>query len=212
MRSHARRDIIALFFAAAIVGSSAPLLHAALQSPVQGHERTSLAGRVLVAAPGMRDPRFYHSVVLMVQHDANGALGIVINRPLGERTIAEVLEATGIKEPGMSGRVRIFLGGPVQPEIGFILHTAEYRRAKTIDIDGHVAMTSDREVLRDIGLGQGPKKSLVAFGYAGWAPGQLEGELRQQAWFTASQDEKLVFDEDRDKVWDIAMTRRTQDL
>jgi putative transcriptional regulator len=148
----------------------------------------------------------------MVQHSPGGALGIVINRPMGERSIADVLDATGIREPGLAGRVRLFLGGPVQTEVGFVLHTAEYRLPKTIDVDGHVAMTSDREVLRDIALGKGPKKSLVAFGYAGWGAGQLEGELRQQAWFTASQDEKLIFDEDRDKVWEVAMSRRTQDL
>jgi putative transcriptional regulator len=151
-------------------------------------------------------------VVLIVRHDGNGALGIVINRPIGERPLASLLHALGENDAAASGSIRIFLGGPVQPEIGFVIHSADYRRADTIDIDGHVAMTSSREILRDIGHQQGPQKALVAFGYAGWAAGQLEGEMAQRAWFTAPADIKLVFDEDRDKVWDKAMKRRTQDL
>ena len=110
------------------------------------------------------------------------------------------------------------------PSFGFVLHSAEYRLPETTDIDGRIAMTSSREVLRAIagrpgagdgagsGKGQGPRQSLIAFGYAGWGPGQLEGELAQRAWFTAPAEAKLVFEEDRDKVWDIATSRRTQDL
>jgi putative transcriptional regulator len=93
-----------------------------------------------------------------------------------------------------------------------VVHSADYRRPDTIEIDGRVAMTSSREILRDIGNNRGPTKSLVAFGYAGWGPGQLEGELEHRFWFTTPQGEKLVFDLDRDKVWDDAMKRRTQDL
>jgi putative transcriptional regulator len=160
----------------------------------------------------MGDPRFVQTVILMVRHDRNGALGIVINRPLGDRPLAKLLEALGDKEAGVTGTVRIFAGGPVQPDIGFVLHSADYHRADTVDIDGHVAMTSSREILRDIGNQRGPNKSLIAFGYAGWAPGQLEGELAHGFWFTTPQDAKLVFDDDRDAVWDNAIKRRTQDL
>jgi putative transcriptional regulator len=160
----------------------------------------------------MSDPRFAQTVVLMVRHDGNGALGIVINRPIGERPLANLLHALGENDAAASGSIRIFLGGPVQPEIGFVIHSADYHRADTIDIDGHVAMTASREILRDIGHQQGPQKALVAFGYAGWAAGQLEGEMAQRAWFTAPAAMKLIFDEDRDKVWDEAMKRRTQDL
>jgi putative transcriptional regulator len=92
------------------------------------------------------------------------------------------------------------------------VHSADYRASGTIDVDGRVAVTANRDVLRDIARKQGPKKSLIAFGYAGWGPGQLEGEMALRAWFTAQDDEGLVFDEDRDKVWDAAMKRRTQDL
>ncbi len=190
----------------------ATLLDAALEAPRQVPERASLAGQLRIASPSLGDPRFYHTVILMVRHDKNGALGIVINRPVAERPLASLLDALGEKDAGVEGSVRIFAGGPVQPDIGFVVHSADYRRADTVDIDGHVAMTSSREILRDIGRKQGPKKSLVAFGYAGWGPGQLDGEMTLRAWFTAAEDAALIFDADRDKVWDDAMKRRTQDL
>jgi putative transcriptional regulator len=190
----------------------ATLLHAALPAPSAAPERASLAGQLLIASPSMSDPRFYQAVILMVRHDQKGALGIVINRPLEDRSLASLLGASGDTGTAVTGSVRIFAGGPVQPEIGFVVHSTDYHRPDTIEIDGHVAMTSSREILRDIGNKQGPTKSLVAFGYAGWGPGQLEGELEQRFWFTTPQDSKLVFDQDRDKVWDDAMKRRTQDL
>jgi putative transcriptional regulator len=190
----------------------ATLLHAALQDPAQQPGRASLAGQILIASQAMRDPRFDHTVILMVRHSQGGALGIVINRPLGERPLAKLLEAVGEKDDGITGSLRIFSGGPVQPEIGFVIHSAEYHRSETIDIDGRVAVTSTREILRDIVSKHGPEKILVAFGYAGWGAGQLEGELAQRAWFTGSADAKLIFEEDRNKVWDDALAHRTQDL
>ena len=197
---------------AAAVSLSATLVYAALPERSEVPEQTFVTGQLLVASPTMGDPRFVQTVILMVRHDRNGALGIVINRPLGDRPLAKLLEALGDKEAGVTGTVRIFAGGPVQPDVGFVLHSADYHRADTVDIDGHVAMTSSHEILRDIGNHRGPNKSLIAFGYAGWAPGQLEGELAHGFWFTTPQDAKLVFDEDRDDVWDNAMKRRTQDL
>jgi putative transcriptional regulator len=188
------------------------LLTAALPAPTALPQRASLAGQLLVAAPSMGDPRFYQTVIMLVRHDRTGAMGIVVNRPLQERPVAALLEALGEKADGAAGNVRIFAGGPVQPELGFVLHSAEYRRADTMEIDGHVAMTSSREILRDIAANRGPKQSLVAFGYAGWAPGQLEGELMQGVWFTAPADAKLLFEEERERVWENAVTRRTQDL
>jgi putative transcriptional regulator len=190
----------------------ASLLHAALQKPTETPGQSSLAGQILIASPALRDPRFDHTVILMVRHGAGGALGIVLNRPLGERPLASLLEAIGEKDSGITGSLRIFSGGPVQPEIGFVIHSTDYYRPETVEIDGRVAMTSSREILRDIVDQHGPQKTLVAFGYAGWAPGQLEGELAQRAWFTVAEDTKLIFDEDREKVWDDAVAHRTQDL
>jgi putative transcriptional regulator len=190
----------------------ATFLTAALPAPTAVPQRASLVGQLLVASPSMGDPRFYQTVIMLVRHDRTGAMGIVVNRPLQERPVAALLEALGEKADGAAGNVRIFAGGPVQPELGFVLHSAEYRRADTMEIDGHMAMTSSREILRDIAANRGPKQSLVAFGYAGWAPGQLEGELVQGVWFTAPADAKLLFEEERERVWENAVTRRTQDL
>jgi len=201
-----------LALVAAFTFLPAGLLDAALPTPEEAPRHPSLTGQLLVASPEMNDPRFYQAVILVVRHDRNGALGIIINRPAQERSLASLLEALGEKDTGVAGSVRIFAGGPVQPEIGFVLHSTDYHRPETIDIDGRVAMTSSPQVLRDIGTKDGPGKSLVAFGYAGWRAGQLDAELAQRAWFTAPNDEKLIFDEDRDKVWDEAMKRRTRDL
>jgi putative transcriptional regulator len=190
----------------------ATLVYAALQNPAEAPGQASFAGQVLIASQSLRDPRFDHTVVLMVRHNAGGALGIVLNHPVGERPLAKLLEAIGDKDSTATGSLRIFSGGPVQPEVGFVIHSTDYRRPETIEINASVAMTSSREILRDIASQHGPEKMLVAFGYAGWGPGQLEGELAQRAWFTAAADGKLIFDQDRDKVWDDAMAHRTQDL
>jgi putative transcriptional regulator len=181
-------------------------------APPEHLDTGSLVGQLLIAAPTIGDPRFAHTVVLMVRHDQEGAFGIVINRPVGERSIAALLQATGHDDADVAGSVRVFAGGPVQPELGFVLHSGEYRRAETVDVDGRVAMTASRQVLIDIGHNQGPEKSLFALGYAGWGPGQLEDEMARNNWFTTPEEPKLVFDDDRDKLWDEAMARRTREL
>ena len=199
----------AILSLAAILASAALLVAG---PPTGAETRASLAGQFLVASPSMGDPRSDRAVILMVRHGQDGALGIVINKPLGERPLANLLEIFGEKGSNAAGQVRIFAGGPVQRELGFVVHTADYRRSGTLDVDGRVAMTSSREILRDIAANQGPKKSLIAFGYAGWAPGQLEGEMERRVWSTAPADETLIFDEDREKVWESAFSRRIQDL
>lgn len=205
-----------LLFALAAIVLPASLLHAALQdpgaAPSQAPSQASLAGQMLIAAPSLRDPRFDHTVILMVRHNAQGALGIVINRPVGETPLKNVLAAVGEKNDGITGNIRVFYGGPVQTEVGFVLHSTDYEREQTVKINADVAMTSSREILRDIANGHGPQKTLVAFGYAGWGAGQLEGELALQGWYTVAGDLKLIFDTEREKVWDDAMAHRTQDL
>ena len=163
-----------------IVGLAAILMPVSLlnfspRTAAEAPAHVSLVGQLLIASPSMRDPRFDRTVILMVQHSRDGAFGIVINRPLGERPLARVLEMLGEKETGVSGSLRIFAGGPVQPELGFVIYSTDYLRPETIDIVGRAAMTSSREILRDIAYNKGPKKSLVAFGYAGWAPGPARG-------------------------------------
>ena len=190
---------------AAVLAMFAPAaLQAALPTSPEVSGRTSLAGEFLIAAPQMRDP-FDHAVILMAQHTRDGALGIVINLPLDTRPIADLLRALGGDAGGITDSVRLYLGGPVSPHIAFVVHSAEYRRDNTLDIDGHVALSDAADVLRDIALRQGPKKSLVALGYAGWAPSQLEDEIARGAWVTVAEDPALVFDDDRAKVWSDAL-------
>jgi putative transcriptional regulator len=198
--------------AATALALTALRLDAAPQAAAQSTDSVSLTGQMLVASPSMGDPRFAHTVILMVRHDKDGAFGIVVNRPVGERPLAALLETLGEKDTTATGQVRIFAGGPVQPDIGLVVHSTDYHRPSTVDVNAGVAMTSSREILRDIGNGKGPQKSLIAFGYAGWASGQLEGELARRDWVLAPGESKLIFDEDRDKVWDAAFSRRMQDL
>ncbi len=190
----------------------ASLLCAAVPKHKPVAENPSLAGQLLIASPRMSDPRFQRTVILMVRHGKEGALGIAINRPVDERPLASLLEKLGEKDAAVAGNVQIFAGGPVQPEMGFVVHTVDYKRPGTFVINGRFSMTQSLEVLRDMGQKRGPQKALVAFGYAGWAPGQLEAELDGEAWFVAPADTQLVFDEARDKVWEQAMARRPRDL
>ena len=153
-------------------------LDAALPTaPEDAPARTSLAGQVLIAAPAMGDPRFERAVILIVEDDESGALGIVLNKPIGEQTLASLLEQVGEKSAGVAGSVRVFAGGPVQPEVGFVLHSGEYRQPETLAINDRLSLTSSVKVLRDIANNNGPVKSLVAFGYAGWGPDQLDKEI-----------------------------------
>jgi putative transcriptional regulator len=172
----------------------------------------SLTGQLLVATAEIGDPRFHHAVILLVQHNAEGALGIVLNHPVDERPWASIMQALGEKGTAVAGKLRIFSGGPVQPELGFVLHSAEYRRPGTLALDGQIAVTASRAVLVDMAQGKGPRQALVAFGYAGWGPGQLEREIALHAWFTEPEDPKLVFDVDRDQVWDEATSRKPLSL
>ncbi len=172
----------------------------------------ALVGQLLVASPQVTEAVFSHTVILIVQHTDQGALGIVINQPFEEKTIASLLDAFGKSDASVQGNVQVFAGGPMEPGIGFIIHSVDYHRAETQPIDSHIALTASVEVLRDMGHGKGPKKSLVAFGYAGWGPGQLEVELARHDWLTIPEDPALIFDDDRKKVWDDAMAQMGQPL
>ena len=190
--------------AAVAIVTPAAMLRAALPTEPEVSGRTSFAGQLLIASPSLRDP-FDHAVIMIARHDRTGALGIVINRPITRRPIATVLAALGADATGVTDSVLIFLGGPVSPNVAFALHSTEYHGSHTLDIDGHVALSDAAEVLRDLGIGHGPKQSLIAFGYAGWAPQQLDDELARGAWVAAPENPALVFDTDRAKVWTDAL-------
>jgi putative transcriptional regulator len=175
-------------------------------------EPASLTGQFLVATDELKDPRFIRTVVYMVQHDAGGAMGLIVNRPLGDASLADLLDRLGLEGKGVNGEILVHYGGPVEPGRGFILHTAEYKIDGTQIVKDGIAVTSQPEVLRAIGTGTGPRKSLFALGYAGWAPGQLEAEIKAGAWEIVPADEALVFDDNYEKKWERAMARRTIQL
>ena len=137
-------------------------------TPDEAPAQPSLAGQLLVAAASMGDPQFERTVILIVQHTPSGAVGIIINKPIGETTIASLFAALGQKGGDFPGEVRVFSGGPVQPEVGFVVHSADYRRPETVAVNDRLSMTSSLDILRDISAKKGPAKILVAFGYAGW--------------------------------------------
>ena len=185
----------------------ATLLHAALPPDTSIPDRVWLTGQLLIAAPQLRQPAFNHAVILVVQHNREGAFGIVINRP-----------RQAFRSPGFAHRLRRqcraasrtgagVLRRPDRPRRGLVVHSADYRLADTMDIDGRVALSTAADILHDIGLGKGPDKSLIAFGYAGWAPSQLEDRTRARRLGDMPEDPALVFDADRGKVWSDALAR-----
>ena len=183
-----------------------PVVHG-VAAPEIAPAPASLAGQLLIATQIIGDPRFSGTVILLARHSSAGAMGIVINHPVRWLPFADLIRAIGQDAGGITGQVRIFSGGPVQPNAGLVLHSEDYRRPSTLDIDCAVAMTSAPAVFTDIAHRKGPTKYLVAFGYAGWGPGQLEGELDAHAWQLIPEDPALVFDEDRADVWTAARRR-----
>lgn len=169
-------------------------------------------GELLIASAQMRDPRFDHAVILILRHTRDGAFGIVVNHPVARETVASLLAAAGDGDKTVEGSIPVFSGGPVQTELGFLVHSADYRRAETMAVDGKVAMTASKDALKDIGHRQGPKKFFFAFGYAGWGAGQLEAEIERRDWFTTPEDPDLVFSPESGKVWDRALARRGREL
>lgn len=205
-------SIRSALLALALLIPSAAMPGAALTQPDETQQEDFLNGQLLIAAPNMGDPRFFHAVILMIHHDRDGALGLIVNRPVEEQPLARLLGALGQKSDDVTGSIEVYAGGPVEPGLGFVLHSADYNRPETLAIDGKVAVTSTAAVLRDIANKRGPRKFIFAFGYAGWGPGQLEAELKQQAWFTAPDDLQLLFDDDRAKLWQDAVSRRSRAL
>jgi len=175
-------------------------------------EAAGLTGQFLVATDELQDPRFIRTVVYVVHHDAGGAMGLIVNRPIGDASLADLLERLGMEGKGINGEILVHFGGPVEPAQGFVLHTTDYATGGTQVVKDGIAVTSQPEILRAIGTGTGPRRSLFALGYAGWSPGQLEGEIKAGAWAVVPADEALVFDEHYEKKWERAMARRTINL
>jgi putative transcriptional regulator len=168
----------------------------------------NLTGQLLVATPEMRDPRFAETVIYMVRHNADGAFGLVINRPLAKGPIEDLLKGFGIDSPEAKGEIIVHYGGPVSPRAGFVLHSDEVLIGDSTKVADGIAMTADVRLLEAMSRGEGPHQSLFMLGYAGWARGQLEGELMAGSWFVVSGDPALIFDNDAGRKWQQAMDRR----
>jgi putative transcriptional regulator len=175
----------------------------------------SLAGQLLVAAPSMPDVRFAESVIYMVVHDETGAVGVMVNRPMGEVSLADLTENLGLETKAAEGRIGVHYGGPVENELGFVLHSGEgtdLSDGRTLGIAGGFALSQDEAVVQAIVAGEGPRRSMLVFGYAGWGPGQLEKEMQLDDWLVVPADEDIVFGANHDSKWQRAMDRRGVDL
>ncbi len=184
----------------------------AARTPSLGPVPGPLTGKLLVATASMGDPRFKKTVIYIVRHDTKGAMGLVINRVIGKLPLAKLLAGFGKESGGINGEIDIHYGGPVQRRLGFVLHSPDYALKDTTVVNGEVALTRDLDILRAISAGKGPKRSLFAFGYAGWAPRQLEGEIARKDWVTVPGDAKFVFDGKPETKWRRAMDRHGVDL
>jgi putative transcriptional regulator len=166
----------------------------------------SLEGKLLIAMPGMGDPRFEHSVVFMCAHSGDGALGLIVNKPAPELRFATLIKQLGMEVGDPKRDIRIHFGGPVENGRGFVLHSADYRsEGATLQVDKTFGMTATMDVLEQIAKGEGPDSALLALGYSGWGPGQLESEILQNGWLTCDAAPEIVFGEDDDRKWSDAL-------
>lgn len=167
----------------------------------------SLSGQLLVAMPGMTDPRFEKSVIFVCAHSADGAMGLIVNKPFDAISFPDLLEQLGVTEYSGSGRIEIQSGGPVEVSRGFVLHSPDYIREATLVVDEGMALTATLDILRAIADGFGPRRCMLALGYAGWGPEQLDEEILNNGWLNVEADDELVFGDDLDCKWSGAMAK-----
>ncbi len=167
-----------------------------------------LIGRLLVAMPGVEDSRFERSVVLLCLHDQNHAMGLVINRPVGNLTLEGLFRQLDV-DPGRAGAEPVLWGGPVEPERGFVLHSDDQGLSEaSLRICGGLALTATRDILEGLaGRRTRPRQAAMAVGYSGWGAGQLESEIRNNVWLTCEPDEALLFDADYPRKWSRALAK-----
>jgi putative transcriptional regulator len=178
------------------------------KNPAAAAEEEHLIGQFLVATREMADPRFAESVIYMIRHDQTGAMGLVVNRPIAEGPLSDLLKALGQKADTTDGTVRIHFGGPVESERLLILHGNDYAAKATMFVGNGLGVSGDEDILQAIAQGKGPRQKLFIFGYAGWGPGQLEGEIKSGAWFTIPAETALIFDNQAETKWDRATAKR----
>lgn len=162
-----------------------------------------LSGKLLLAMPGIGDPRFERSVIAICSHDEQSALGIGIGHIVPQIGLHSLLKQFDVPTDHMPD-APVYHGGPVEPQRGFVLHSLDWGGQGTVDVAGRWGMTGTIDVLRVIGTSQGPRRWLVSLGYAGWGEGQLDGEMQRHGWHLANGDESLLFDADVDQKWALA--------
>jgi len=167
----------------------------------------SLAGQLLVAMPQMADSRFERSVIYMCAHSKDGALGLVVNRPFKKITFPALLDQLDIERAPDARAIRVLAGGPVEEGRGFVLHSDDYVRDDTLKVEGGFALTATIEILKALAKGEGPSRSLLALGYSGWGPGQLEREITENGWLNVPADDSIVFDAMLDTKWERALAK-----
>ncbi len=171
-------------------------------------QEIDLNGKLLIAMPGMLDPRFAHSVVFMCAHSGEGAMGLVINKPTADLRLNDLLAQLSIKCGPDTRDLPVHFGGPVEHGRGFVLHEYGYHSAiSTLDVNDDFAMTATLDILEDLAEGRGPGRVVMALGYAGWGPGQLENEIAQNGWLTCEADAQLVFDTADMEKWEAALNK-----
>ncbi len=166
-----------------------------------------IPGRLLIAMPQMEDPRFARSVVYLCAHTPEGAMGLVLNRALESLSFSELLEQLNIDHGPDTKHIHVHFGGPVESSRGFVLHSDDYMQEASLNVDDGIALTATVDMLRELAGGGGPRKSLLALGYAGWGPGQLDGEMQANAWLHVEADADLVFDPELDGKWEKAIRK-----
>jgi len=167
---------------------------------------------MLVAMPTMSDERFTRSVVYLCAHTEDGAMGLVVNKLLDSLTFPDLLEQLGLESSNRGDQIRVHFGGPVESARGFVLHSTDYVHDATMMVDDNIALTATVDVLKAMASGEGPNRSLLALGYAGWAPGQLDAEIQANGWLMVPADEELVFGEDVGSKWHQAISKIGIDL
>ena len=172
----------------------------------------SLNNHFLIAMPALDDPNFHHTTTYICEHDENGALGVVINRPL-EMQLGEILQYMDIQACSEEISLRqVYMGGPVQNDRGFVLHEPAGDWEATLKVTDTIGITSSRDILQAIAAGKGPKNAIVTLGYAGWGAGQLESELAANTWLSGPASSKIVFDTPSEQRWQAAATLLGIDL
>ncbi len=167
-----------------------------------------LTGKCLIAMPAMGDPRFAQSVVYLCAHSPEGAMGLIVNKPTDDLRMGDLLEHLSITPAAAMRNLPVHFGGPVEHGRGFVLHDDGYRSdLATLHVDRGFGMTATLDILEDLAAGRGPARAILALGYAGWGPGQLERELAQNGWLTCEADSDLIFATPDAGKWEAALAR-----